>query len=305
MRLPDVSRALRMAITLLAISLAATAAQDPAAEGRISVAVTVSTLEPIVRAVSGGQADCVTLFKGCILRPDLRVEAGARQRLAGAEVIIWSGFLKESAAIHAEAAGHGKAQARWIDVSQGAARTNVPTSTCFGDLDTAFAKGDPFFWLNPANGAVIARNIAIGLGELRPKGRAKFLANAEMFRKALDQDIGRWKAALAPLNHLRVFSLQCGWQNAQALGGPRFMVCKGTPGVLPSPETLLENIRKLKADVVIVDPATPHPHVDHLRAQPGLRIIEVPSMVEDLPGATTYAALFDHLVKALQSAGKP
>jgi len=299
------NRVLRAALAVLALCSAVTAAQAPAPEGRISVAVSVSTLEPIVRAVSGGQADCVNLFKGCILRSDLRVEAGARQRLATAEAIIWSGFLKESAAISAELEGHGKARPRWIDVSHGAFRTNLPTSTCFGYVDPAFASGDPFFWLNPENGAVIARNIAIGLGELRPRARAQFLANAERFGKGLDQDIQRWKAALKPLHHLRVFSLQCGWQNAQTLGGPRFLVCKGTPGELPSPQTLLENILKFKADVILVDPATPHAYADHLRAHAGIRIVEVPSMIEDLPGATTYGALFDNLVRALQPQGRP
>lgn len=299
------NRPLRTVLGLLALCGTLSATQASAPEGRISVAVTVSTLEPIVRAVSGGQADCVVLFKGCILRPDLRVEPGARARLTTAEAIVWSGFLKESAALHGDLPGQGKVQPRWIDVSREAFRTNLPTSTCFGSVDPAFASGDPFFWLNPENGGVIARNIAIGLGELRPKARAQFLANAEQFRKAMEQDIARWKVALKPLHHLRVFSLQCGWQNAQTLGGPRFLVCKGTPGELPSPGTLLDNIRKLKADVILVDPSTPHEYVDHLRAHAGIRIVEVPSMVEDLPGATTYSALFDHLVKALHPLARP
>ena len=74
--------------------------------------------------------------------------------------------------------------------------------------------GDPFFWLNPQNGAVIARNIANGLGNLRPERRPYFLANADAFTKALNEDINRWKHQLSGLVNLRVFSTQCGWHYA-------------------------------------------------------------------------------------------
>ena len=91
---------------------------------------------------------------------------------------------------------------KWIDVSKGAARTNLPTTSCFGYADPAFVAGDPFFWLNPENGGNIARHIARGLGELRPASRALFMANADTFQKALARDIERWKAALMPMRGL-------------------------------------------------------------------------------------------------------
>lgn len=301
-----ISRALRALLVLLTLGGTAFGAASNQKEGRISVAVTVRDLEPIVKAVGGGQVDTVSLFSGCILRKDLQVDPGPKARPAAAEAIVWTGFLHESAAISSQLRADARkgGEPKWIDVSKGTARTNMPVSSCLGYVDPAFAAGDPFFWLNPENGAIIARNIARGLGELRPASRALFVANAEAFRKSMEHDIARWKAAMKPLHGLRIFSAQCGWQNFSSMGGPEFVVCKGTPGELPSPQSLLQHIKQMKADFILVDPNTPPDYIEAFREHSNLKVIEVPSTIETIRGATTYSALFDNLVKVLQSQAK-
>lgn len=270
------------------------------------MAVAEPDIEAIVTAVGGNQVETFSLFKGCIVRKDLKVEPATKGRLAKADAVVWTGFLNESAAIHASldqptAAGH---RAAWIDVSKGATRTNIPTWPCFGDVDAALMPGDPFFWLNPRNGAVIASNVAVGLGGIRPEERAYFLANADRFEKALDQSIARWKEQLKPLANLRIFSTQCGWQNFSGLGGPKFVVCKGTPGVLPSPNLLIEQVKQMKAQIVIVDPNTPPEYERAFRAETGWKVIDAPSSIQSIPEAKSYSTLFENLVHALvESAG--
>lgn len=309
MKINGLNRTLRAALACLAMGGATFGAAMQQKEGRINVAVAVTDIEPIVKAVGGGQVDTVSLFKGCILRSDLKVESTAKARLAGSEAIVWTGFLNESAAISSVLRVGGNAarkgtDPKWIDVSKGTARTNTPTSTCSGYVDPAFSSGDPFFWLNPENGGIIARHIAKGLGELRPANRALFMANAEAFQKSLAKDIDRWKAALKPLHGMRIFSAQCGWQNFSSMGGPQFVVCKGTPGELPNPQALLTHIREMKADIILVDPNTPVEYVEAFREHANLKVIEVPSSIETIRGATTYSALFDNLVKVLQGQAK-
>lgn len=296
-------------LAFLAMGCFAFGATQQEKEGRITVAVAVTDLEPIVKAVGGAQVDTVNLFKGCILRKDLQVESTSKARLAMAETIVWTGFMNESAAISdvlrtAGSAARKGGEPRWIDVSKGAVRTNQPTSTCFGSIDPAFAAGDPFFWLNPENGGLIARHIAKGLSELRPSSRALFRANAEAFQAALAKDIERWKAALKPLHGMRVFSAQCGWQNFSPMGGPQFVICKGTPGELPSPQTLLLYIKQMKADLILVDPNTPVEYTEAFREHSNLKVVEVSSSIETIRGASSYSALFENLIKTLQSHAK-
>ena len=270
------------------------------------VAVAAIDIEPIVKAVGGAQVETVSLFKGCILRKDLQVEPTSRARLAMAEAIVWTGFMNESAAISgvlrlAGSAARKGNEPKWLDVSKETVRTNLPTSSCYGYIDPAFASGDPFFWLNPENGGRIARTIAKGLGELRPASRAAFMSNADTFQKALAKDIQRWKAALKPMHGMRVFTAQCGWQNFSSMGGPEFVVCKGTPGELPSPQTLLRHIEQMKPDLILVDPNTPVEYTEAFRERFNLKVIEVSSSIETIRGASSYSALFDNLIKTLQN----
>lgn len=304
MNIIGLTRTLRAGLAFLLLGGLAFGAAHQQKEGRIMVAVAVADLEPIVKAVGGGQVDTVSLFKGCILRGDLQVESTAKARLAGSEAIVWTGFLNESAAISSVLRMNGNAarngfEPKWVDVSKGTARTNLPTSNCSGYVDPAYASGDPFFWLNPENGAIIARHIAKGLGEMRPASRAQFMANADAFQKALAKDIDRWKAALKPLRGMRIFSAQCGWQNFSSMKGPEFVTCKGIPGELPSPQSLLLHIKQMKAELIIVDPNTPPDYTEAFREHSNLKVVEVPSSIETIRGASTYSALFDNLVKVL------
>jgi len=276
--------------------------------GNIRVAVTEPDIEIIVRAVGGNQVDTFSLFKGCIFRKDLAVESAVQDKLLKADAVVWTGFFNESAAINdvlgrpVTGAPPKGTERHWIDVSKGAVRANVPTSTCFGYVDPSLMAGDPFFWLNPENGASIARAAAEGLGDMRPDKRGYFLANAEAFQKDLERDIVRWKKELEPLAGIRIFSAQCGWQNFSKLGGPTFVVCKGSPGTLPTPQLLLDHVKEMKAQIILVDPNTPPEYGRAFRKDSGIKVIEVASSVDAIPGARSYSDLFDNLIKALKEA---
>jgi ABC-type Zn uptake system ZnuABC Zn-binding protein ZnuA len=297
-----------LAPILAGLVLLASSALSAAEPGRISVAVTVDDVEAIAKVVGGDQVDTFTLFKGCILRKDLTVEKAVQERLLKADAVVWTGFFNESAAIHDSVKlldQRVESPPLWIDVSRSVKRINVPTSSCFGYVEVSFMHGDPFFWLNPQNGAIIARNLAEGFAELRPEKKSYFLANAEAFGKAMEKDIARWRVELAPLKGLRIFSAQCGWQNFAQIGGPSFASCKSTPGQLPSPETLVDHVKRLKVQLIIVDPNTPPEYGRAFREGTGAKVIEVPSSVENLAGPNrSYSALFDRLIEVLQSVSK-
>jgi len=86
------------------------------------------------------------------------------------------------------------------------------------------------------------------------------------------------------------------------MGGPTFVVCKGTPGVLPTPDILVDHVKEMKAQIVLLDPNTPPQYGKAFRREAGLKVIDVPSSIESIPGAKSYSALFDNVVKSLQKA---
>lgn len=290
----------------------ASAAADPLTEGgrRLRVSVVNADLAAVVARVAGREVDINVLFSGCILRPDLTVEANARAPLLAAEAVVWSGLFHESAAIYQTLRSVPPKQRGevsrpvWIDVSHGAARVNVPTSSCEGFVEVQFMHGDPFFWLNPENGAVIAANVAAGLGQLRPERAEAWAANAKAFAAEMAGHLERWRQQLAPLAGVKVFVTQCGWANLTRLGGPVFMSCRGTPGALPSPAALAEQVKAQEVPLVVVDTHTPPEYAAAFRATTRAHVVTVPSTLAEVPGGRQYHQLFDHLLQRLLEAAQ-
>ena len=298
-----------VAVTVVVAAVATLVGSAPsAAATRIRVAVVTADLAAIVHRVGGADVATTSLFKGCILRQGLEVEAVALEDLFAADAVVWSGLFHESAAIHAAverlpAERRAKlARPHWIDASQGATRVNVPTSSCEGFVEIQFMHGDPFFWLNPENGAVIARNVAAGLGRVRPERAETYAANAEAFAAEMSANVARWRTELAPLADVKVFVAQCGWANLASLGGPVFMTCRTTPGTLARPEVLAEQVVAQGVPIVVVDPNTPAEYAETFRSRTRAAVVVIPSSIADLPGVKTYPALFDNLVQRLLDA---
>lgn len=265
--------------------------------------MTVEDIQAIVKVVGGEEVDTYPLFKGCIVAPGLAVTASEKGRLPAADVVVWTGFFGESQAIY-EAVKGAKAPSRnpsWIDVSHGVKRVNVPVTECSGTTDVRFMHGDPFFWLNPENGAVIARNLAEGLARVRPERARAFHQRATAFSAELRGRILQWKADMARLKGLKVFGTQCGWLNLMAaLPGPAFGSCKSTPGQLPSTGLLVQHVRDLKVEAVLVDPNTPPAYEAALRDASVAKVLMVPSSIEHLK-EKTYFALFENVVRELKA----
>lgn len=282
------------------------------AEAPLRLAVAAPEIEAIVKTVGGDQVETFTLFTGCILRRDLQVEAAAEAALLSADAVVWTGFMPEALAVRIAVSNARDGTLRnswcprWIDVSQGAVQMDPAvsslTSSCVGYVDLVTSRGDPFFWLNPENGPVIAQDMAEALGRLRPAEEAGFRARAAAFAAALRSNIRVWKERMRPLARLTVFSTQCGWQNFAQLGGPKFVVCKKVPGCVLSPEALVEYAREAKVNVVLLDPHTPAPVAKALREAAGWQVFDVPSSIAEIPGARTYADLFDNMIGVLRKA---
>ncbi len=290
-----------------ALYRAAAQAAPPPRRSPLTVAVTVPDIEAVVKVVGGADVTTFSLFRGCILRRDLLVEPEVVGRLLRADAVVWSGFFGESSAIAATLdrlppeQRAGLHQPAWIDVSRDATRTNVPVSTCEGYIEPQFMYGDPFFWLNPRNGRVIARDVADGLARVRPERRQFYADNADRFAAALDADIARWADDLAGLKSFRVFTTQCGWQNLAQLGGPTLLTCHSSPGVLEPPEVLAEQLNAQSVNLIVVDPNTPPSYPEVFRARTKVKVVTVPSSVGDLAGGGSYSALFDNFIHVLRT----
>ncbi len=66
----------------------------------------------------------------------------------------------------------------------------------------------------------------------------------------------------------------------------------------------MKHVEEMNVAVILLDPHTMPNHVKALRTVPDVLIVDVPSSIGDLPGATSYGAIFDNFVQALQKCAK-
>lgn len=71
--------------------------------------------------------------------------------------------------------------------------------------------GNHHYWLDPANGIVVAHNVANKLAELDPPNAATYRANAARFEADLRPRMARWDAAMAPFKGTPVVSYHRDW----------------------------------------------------------------------------------------------
>src|SRR5207244_3068353 len=71
--------------------------------------------------------------------------------------------------------------------------------------------GNPHFWLDPANGRVIARAIAARLTQLDPPGREAYEKNLAAFEARLEASEKRWAAKLAPFVNTKIVTYHNSW----------------------------------------------------------------------------------------------
>src|SRR5438876_8863170 len=78
-----------------------------------------------------------------------------------------------------------KGSAGYVDASEGIGLLQVPTAANRGEGDIHIF-GNPYYWIDPLNGKVIARNIANGLERVDPSNKATYESNLQIFNMKID-----------------------------------------------------------------------------------------------------------------------
>jgi zinc/manganese transport system substrate-binding protein len=166
--------------------------------------------------------------------------------------------------------------------------------------------GNPHYWLDPRNGAVVARNIAEGLAKVDPAHGDEYRANAEAFAKQTDEAYTRDKAIADRLPTKTMITYHRSWSY---LGNAFGIVIAGeaepVPGIPPTGKHLAELVGIIKAQKVplfLQEPYFSNDAGDFLAREGGLRVV-VMSPSCDSSDAGSYLAHFDQIINALAKTG--
>jgi zinc/manganese transport system substrate-binding protein len=162
--------------------------------------------------------------------------------------------------------------------------------------------GNPHYWLDPRNGAIVAREIAAKLGGLDPAHAAAYAARAEAFAKEAEAAWTRGRQIVARLPVKTVLTYHASWiYLAHAFGLEIAATAEPVPGIPPTARHLQELVsiaRQRKVAVLIQEPYFSDEAGRFLARAAGIRVVRVaPSC--DGPQAGSYLAHFDAVLRPL------
>ncbi len=217
----------------------------------------------------------------------------------GLDLELWRGPLVE-AAVNRRLLPGGAGE---IDCSHGIHLLEVPTRSVSRAEGDIHLYGNPHYWLDPANAARMAAQIAERLGDFSPADGRFFAERLRAFQDDLERRAKNWRAALAPHREARLAAYHNSWPYlAQAFGLRVDLFLEPKPGIPPSGAHLEQVVAEMKKDgvrAVIIEPFQPRRQAESVAGKAGARVVEL--WQNPQPGMG-YADMLDRDVRALAGA---
>ena len=282
------------------------------AQAKLQVVTTLPDYGAIAREIGGDQVEVTTLAKPTedphfvdarpsfvvkLRNADLLIEGGAELEVG------WLPPLLQNARnpkIETGSAGR-------IVASSGLRLLDVPTTLtrAAGDVH---AMGNPHFMVDPIIAKDVARRIAQGFATADPANAASYQSNYQKFETQINAKLQEWGLALLPFKGQPLVAYHDSWVYfAHRFGFNIELFLEPKPGIPPSPSHLAEVIGKVKADhikAIIVEPYQNRRIAEKVADATGAHVVDFAQFPGAIPGADTYVANMDELVKRLAAALK-
>ena len=295
-----VKTGIQVALVLSALLTSAAFAQ------RINLVATTADLAALAREVGGDLASVSHLIpagqdaENFQPRPqDLARLRDARAVLrVGVDYDLWlDRLLRQSgnAAIQRGAPGY-------VDASMDVALLDVRAGGIGPGDGHAHGRGNPHYWLDPANAEMITATLLEALIRLDPANAKRYETNRLAFLARLDAKMPEWTLALQHTPPLIAYHDT--WPYFARRFRLRFVgVIETRPGVAPSASHLAALVRLGKQEsigAIVREPHEPKRDADFIAGRTGARVVVLASGVGAVPEARDYLSLIDYNVRALK-----
>jgi zinc/manganese transport system substrate-binding protein len=189
-----------------------------------------------------------------------------------------------------------------VDCSKDIPRLEVPTAQVTALQGDVHPFGNPHYWLDPRNGAIVARTVGEALASADPKHAEVYRSRAEAFAKEAEETWTRGKAVAAGMPVKVMITYHRSWSYfANAFGIEVAGEAEPVPGIPPTGKHLAEIVKiakERKVPVFLQEPYFSDDAGRFLAREAGLKVV-VASPSCGTPGAGSYLAHFDELFREI------
>jgi ABC-type Zn uptake system ZnuABC Zn-binding protein ZnuA len=285
---------------ILAAAIVAALLHPGLAAAKIRVAASTTDIASIAASVGGDQVEVFSIARANADPHRIEALPSYMVKVSRAQVFLEVGLQLDQWA-DAIIDGSRNDKLLKVDCSQGVSVLEKPAhvDASMGDVHP---NGNPHYWLDPRNGAVVARNAAEAFARVDPAHAAEFRSRAESFGKDCRAAYERDRALADRLPSKAIFTYHRSWTYfADAFGLDVVATVEPVPGIPPTARHLTELEQTAKARKVGVLLQEPYFSMDagqFLARGSGVRVVAASSACDsDAPGS--YLAHFDALLRAL------
>ena len=291
----------QLALVLLAVGVMLVA--PGAAHAKIKIGASIPDLGSIAGTVGGDQVEVFTLARANSDAHRVEVLPSYMVQVSRANLYLKVGLGLDQWA-DGIIDGSRNSKLRVFDCSRGITPLDKPASASAAGGDV-HPMGNPHYWLDPRNGAIVAASIAEQLGQLDPPHAADYRARAQAFAKQVDEAYARQVKVARALPSRTILSYHSSWVYlAKAFDLEIAATAEPVPGIPPTGKHLQELVEIAKArkiQVFLQEPYFSEEAGKFLTRQSGVRVLKAaPSCDSVQPGS--YLAHFDTILGGIAGA---
>jgi ABC-type Zn uptake system ZnuABC Zn-binding protein ZnuA len=279
----------------------------------LNVVATLPDYGAIAAEIGGDKVKVTSLAKGTedphfvdarpsfirvLNRADVLLEGGADMEVG------WLPSLVNNARnprILGDAPGH-------VLMARGIQLIDVPVGAVVRSLGDVHPGGNPHFAHDPANGKIMAAQLAAVFGKLDSANAAYYDANLKNFEEQLARKLDEWTTLMEPFRGTKVVTYHKSYEYFAARFGLEVVgQIEPKPGLEPSPShinALIPRMKEAGAKLVLVEPNRPRKTPEYVAQSIGARLVVLPGMVGGHEKIKDYFGLFDYDIAQITAALK-
>ncbi len=292
----------------------------PEASAKLRVVTSFSQDSSIVKAIGGDRIRVVSLTTGVQNPHAVQAKPSLAVHLSEADLLIVNGQQMEIGWLPAALASSGNPRIQeggegYLNASVGTTLTTYADHEIEGTNFISSAKDhkhkihNHHYWLDPANGLVIAENIYKKLAQMDPANAVEYEFNYAAFSVRLSLKIKDWDTMMAAFKGAKIVSYHRDWTylaNRHGLHVAGYIEPRETiPPSARDVAVLVKLIQSENIPLILISPWQPQRISREIARQSGATVLSLPSGVDPRLGARDYIQLFDviysQLARALSS----
>lgn len=271
---------------------------------KIKIAASINDLASIAAYVGGEEVEVFSIAKANANPHFVEVLPSYMIKVSRVSVYLRAGLALDPWA-DAILEGSRNSDVDVVDCSIGVQVLDRPVGKVDASMGDVHPHGNPHYWLDPANGSLIADRVKEALAKADPAHAALFDANAKRFKEENVRRSAAWQTAMAPLAGAAVVTYHSSWAYFAKAYGLRIVgYVEPFPGIPPTArhlQDLVDRIASDKARILIQEPYYGDADPKFLQRKTGIKAFRfTPSC--DGSGAGDYFRHFDAMTSALASA---